>query len=110
MAREYLAKRGYAKFKDIDVVKARCPLLGYSLDHMEVNGQSIGKVLLQPELQVEMGTEGYDKGAKMLSDFFKKELAKFDTPELDPLGKKILDMCMDDATLEDYINVFPFKQ
>jgi hypothetical protein len=90
-------------------VKARCDLLGYCLGSLKVDGQFVPKALLQPETQPEIGLDGYDKGAKILSAFFKKELAKFDKPELNPIGKKILDMAMNDASLQDYVDIIPIK-
>ena len=109
IAREYIARRGSARFNRDSLVEARCPLLGFGLSKLKVDGQLVRKAFLQPETQSEIGAEGYDKGAKILTDFFKRELKKFDTPELDPLGKKILDCCMNDGTLEDYINLIPIK-
>lgn len=51
---------------------------------------------------------GYDKGAGILDDFFKTELKKFIHPALDPLGKNIIDCCMDSGTLHDYENALKF--
>jgi hypothetical protein len=56
-----------------------------------------------------VGEEAFAAGAKILSDFFKRELAAFDTPELDPLGKQIIDCCLADGTVEDYINLIPIR-
>ncbi|MDR2532384.1 MAG: DUF4914 family protein [Oscillospiraceae bacterium] len=109
IAREYIARRGSAKFKPDNLSKARCDLLGYCLGSLKVDGQFVPKAFLQPEKQPEIGLDGYDKGAKILSAFFKKELAKFDKPELNPIGKKILDCAMNDAPLQDYINIIPIK-
>ena len=107
--REYLARRGSAQFKPEHLTPARCALLGYCLENLKVDGQFIGKAFLQPETQAEVGHDGYDAGAKMLSDFFKSELEKFDVPELDPIGKRILDCCMNDAALEDYLDILPMR-
>ena len=109
ISREYIARRGSAKFKPEHLVPAKLPLLGYCLDSLKVDGQYIKSSLLRPEKQSEVGEEGYDAGAKILSDFFKKELVKYNTPELDPLGKKIIETCLNDGTLEDYINLIPMK-
>jgi hypothetical protein len=109
IAREYIARRGSSKFRQESLHEARCPLLGFNLQSLKVDGQFVPKAFLQPETQPEIGFEGYDKGAKVLSDFFKKELAKFDTPELSPLGKQILDCCMNDGSLEDYLKFIPIK-
>lgn len=107
--REYIARRGSAKFKQEHLVKARCDLLGYCLDSLKVDGQYIRKAFLQPETQAEVGLEGYDKGAEILRDFFKKEISKFNMPELNPIGKRIIDCCLNDASLEEYIDIIPMK-
>jgi len=107
--REYLARRGSAKFKPEHLIPTRCPLLGYSLDSVKVDNQYIRKAFLQPETQAEVGLDGYDKGAQMLLDFFRQEIAVFDVPELDPVGKKIIDCCMNDAELKDYLKLIPMR-
>lgn len=109
ISREYIARRGSAKFKPEHLVESRCPLLGYGLESMKVDGQYIRKAFLQPETQSELGTEGYDIGAKVLTDFFKQELAKYYTEDLDPLGRKIIEACMRDAPLADYVDLIPMR-
>lgn len=109
VAREYIAHRGSAKFKQEHLVEARCSLLGYCLDSLKIEGQFVRKAFLQPETQAEIGKDGYDAGAKILSDFFKKELEKFNTPDLNPLGKRIIECCLNDAPLKDYIDLIPMK-
>ncbi|EGD49940.1 hypothetical protein TheetDRAFT_3249 [Thermoanaerobacter ethanolicus JW 200] len=61
--------------------------------------------MLQVNKQPEVGDDGYDKGAEMLNEFFKRELKQFLVPELDPLGKKIIETCLEDGSLEDYIRL-----
>lgn len=109
VSREYLARRGSAKFRPEQLVESRCNLLGYSLESLKVDGTFIGKGFLQPNLQPEIGNEGYDAGAKILSDFFKKELAKYMTPELNPLGKKIIECCLRDGKMEEYLELIPMR-
>jgi hypothetical protein len=109
ITREYIARRGSARFKQEHLIPARLPLLGYSLESLKVDGQFVRKAFLRPETQSEVGLDGYDKGAKILIDFFKKELEKFNAPELNPLGKKIIEVCLNDGTLEDYIALIPMK-
>ncbi len=109
ISREYIARRGSAKFKPEHLVASRCPLLGYGLESMKVDGQYIRKAFLQPETQSELGIEGYDAGAKMLVDFFKQEIVKFNTPELNPLGQKIIEACLRDASLQEYIDLIPMR-
>lgn len=109
IAREYIARRGSAKFKQEHLVETRCSLLGYSLDAIKVDGQYVRKAFIYPERQGEMGVEAYDKGAAMLNDFFKQELEKFNTPELDPLGAKIIELVLNDAKVQDYVDLLPMK-
>ena len=71
------------------MTESRCPLLGYALNSLKVDGNKIPKGLLQTHMQPEVGIEGYDKGARILTDFFKKELEQFLCEDLNPLGRKI---------------------
>jgi hypothetical protein len=109
IAREYIARHGNAKFKKEHLVPAPLPLLGYCLDELKIDGQYIRNAFLRPETQAEVGSQGYEKGAKILADFFKVEIAKFNTPELHPLGKKIIECCMNDAPLQEYLDIIPMK-
>ena len=58
---------------------------------------------------MENNSQTYDAGAKILTDFFKQELEKFNTDELDPLGRQIIDMFLSGASVEDYINLIPMR-
>jgi hypothetical protein len=107
IVREYLAKRGSARLRPEQLRPARCPLLGYALEMVKVEGHYIPKAFLQVDQQPEVGPEAYDKGAEILKNFFKKELKKFMTLDLDPLGKRIIECCLDDGSLEDYIKLIP---
>ena len=89
------------------VTPARCPLLGYAMTEMTIDGQSIRSKFLRTETQDRMGEDGYDAGAKILTDFFAKELDKFYTDELDPLGKQIIDCFRNGGTIEDYCKITP---
>ncbi len=109
VAREYIARRGGAKFKVDHLVEARCALLGYGLDSLKVDGQYIRKAFLQPERQQEVGTDGYDAGAAILIDFFKQEASKFNTEELHPLGRQIIECLLRDAPLQDYLDLIPMR-
>ena len=102
VAREYLARRGNAPLRPEQLAPARCPLLGYSLRHLQVEGTVIGPWFSQVETQPEVGEEGYDQGAEMLYEFFEQQLAKFDEPDLDPLGKRIIEACLNRASMETY--------
>ncbi len=105
--REYLSRRGGAKFRPEVLVDARCSLLGYALETIKIDGTLISKGFLQVNHQAEVGNDGYDAGAAMLTEFFKRELEKFDTDELLPLGRDIIKACLNDATVTDYYKFIP---
>ena len=105
--REYLSRRGGAHFKKEQLLEARCPILGYTPRSVKIDGTPIPKPLLQVNTQGRVGNEGYDIGAKMLTDFFKEQLKQFDTPELLPLGHEIIQACLNDADVETYYNFIP---
>lgn len=109
IAREYLARRGSAKFTPGQLLESRCPLLGYSLESLKVDGTFIPKVLLQPHLQAEVGKEGYDIGAGILTSFFKDEIQKYLTEDLHPLGREIIHACLQDVSLDTYTKLLPMK-
>ena len=109
IAREYIARRGGAKFKPENLVEARCPLLGFALESLKVDGQYIRRAFLRPEAQSEVGMDGYDAGARILTDFFRKELLKYDTEELAPLGRKIIQAFMAGATVQEYMELIPMR-
>jgi len=102
VAREYLARRGSAPFHSDKLTPSRCPLLGYSLNSLQIEGTPIAHWFLQVETQPEVGESAYDAGAKELFEFFQKQLNKFREDELHPLGQKIIDACLDGATVTDY--------
>jgi len=108
-AREYISRRGGIKFRPGILTDARCPLLGYALNSMKMDGIMIRRALLQVELQTEVGAEAYDKGAEFLSTFFKNELVKYITRGLDPLGVKIIEACLADAAVETYFDFIPYE-
>ena len=107
IAREYLARRGNAKFKPEQIVPARCPLLGWSLAALQVEGRQIPKWFLQVETQPEIGPEAYDKGAEMLYGFFREQLGKFNDADLAPLGKQIIECCLSNGSAAEYEKLLP---
>jgi len=84
-----------------------CPILGYALESIKIDGMQVSKRFLQVNHQPEVGDEGYDAGARILTDFFKEEVSKYLTPELDPLGRKIIEACLADASVQDYYDLIP---
>lgn len=107
ITREFLARRGGMRFRPGVLTESRCPLLGYSLETMKVDGQPIPKFLLQVNHQPEVGNDGYDAGAKILTSFFKKEIKNYLTLDLRPMGKRIIEACLNDARVVDYYNFIP---
>lgn len=106
IAREYIARRGSVRFRPEQLRESRCPLLGYQLESLRVNGQQIPHGLLCVEDQVEVGHSGYDAGAAILTQFFHQEVKKFYADDLHPLGRKIIDVCLSGGSVQDYIDVF----
>ncbi|MGF1678452.1 MAG: DUF4914 family protein [Candidatus Methylacidiphilales bacterium] len=102
ITREYLARRGGGKFASNQMSASRCPLLGYTPGSMLVEGRTIGKWFFQVDLQPEVGVEAYDAGAAILSNFFHHELSQFLVPDLLPEGRRIIECCMSNGSVEDY--------
>ncbi len=105
--REYLARRGSAKFKADQIRPARTPLLGYALHQLQIEGRFVSRWFLQVNTQPEVGNGGYDEGARILYDFFRQELGLFMTEGLDPLGRQIIECCLDNGSVRDYSQLIP---
>jgi len=107
VAREYLARRGSARFPQGKIGTARCSLLGYTMNRMTIEGTMLPEFLLRVEQQNDIGREAYDTGANILREFFHRKLADFQSDLLDPLGREIIQACLDDATVEQYEALMP---
>jgi hypothetical protein len=107
VAREFLARRGVAPFKKEQLQKARTSILGYTLRTMQIEGLSIPSEFLRVNEQEEVGNESYDHGAELLNQFFKKELQPYVNSDLEPLGKQIIECCMNGGSVEDYETLIP---
>lgn len=105
--REYLTRRGNARLRHDQYQPARSPLLGYELNYLTIEGAKIPSRFLQVYKQNDVGTEGYDKGAEILYDFFKQELQQYLTPDLHPMGRKIIEACLNGASVEEYNEFIP---
>lgn len=58
---------------------------------------------MQVESQPEVGEDGYDAGAAILTRFFHEQIKAFLAyHDLDPLGRQIIEACLDGATADDY--------
>ena len=107
ITREYLARRGSASFGKDRLVESRCPLLGFAMQSVKVDGNQMPKGLLQVQYQPEVGFGAYDQGAEMLTEFFKCELKKFLVPDLNQLGRQIIECCLDGGKVSDYLEFLP---
>lgn len=107
LAREYLARRGSARFGREQVSEAICPLLGYIPNQLRIEGSMIPRVFFQVEEQLQGGMDVYQEGARQWREFFARELKQFLVPNLDPLGKRIIEACLDGAHQEDYRRLIP---
>lgn len=105
--REYLTRRGNVSLRSDQYQPARSSLLGYELNYLTIEGSKIPSRFLKVYKQPEIGYEGYDAGNKILQEFFKSEIKKFLRPELSPLGRRIIEACLADATAEEYNALLP---
>ena len=109
LTREYLARRGPGAIRPEHLTPSRCALFGYTLKEMKIDGQLIRPTFLRPDKQSQVGIEAYDAGAAILTDFFKSELSQFLTDDLDPLGRQIIEVCLRDGTIDDYVALTPLQ-
>jgi hypothetical protein len=107
LAREYLARRGSANFRSEQISPARCPLLGWAMRAMQIEGTPVSHWFLEVDTQPEVGPDGYDAGAKMLYDFFRRELQQYLEDDLDTLGREIIECCLDGGSVDDYARLIP---
>jgi hypothetical protein len=105
IAREYIARRGGAKFSSNQMKPSRCPLLGYTPGKIVMEGRTIGAWFFEVEQQPEVGQAAYDRGAEILEEFFHRELNQFLVEDLLPTGRKIIECCLEGGTLEDYVGL-----
>jgi len=109
LMREYLTRRGAAKLRTDQYQPSRCPLLGYELNYLTLESSKIPSRFLKVYNQPEVGIEGYDAGAEMLRDFFREELQKYLQDDLLGTGKRIIDACLSNASIEEYNEIIPMS-
>ena len=109
MMREYLTRRGNARLRKDQYQPARCPLLGYELNYLTIEGAKIPSRFPQVYKQPEVEKKGYDEGAEKLYNFFKEELAQYLTPDLHEKGREIIEACLRGATIEEYEALIPVE-
>jgi hypothetical protein len=107
IAREYVARRGGVRYRPETLEAARCPLLGYPVPQLKIEGQLVPKGLLRVHEQLEVGTEGYDGGAEVLVEFFRDQLSQFQTNDLSVEGRRIIEVSMDGGSVADYEAAMP---
>ena len=107
LMREYLTRRGNAKLRSDQYQYARCPLLGFELNYLTIEGSKIPSRFLKVYKQTEIETAGYDAGAEKLYEFFRTELQQYLTPELHPVGRRIIETCLNGGSVEDYLEIIP---
>jgi len=110
LTREYMARRGGGRFSMDNFTPARLALFGYTPKEIKLDGQQVRPTLLRPAFQSQVGEEAYDVGAKILTDFFKSELQQFLTDELDPLGRAIIEVCLRDGSIDEYVALTPMPR
>lgn len=106
--REYLTRRGNARLAKSQYQPARCPLLGYELNNLTIEGVEIYDRFLKVYTQPEVGEDGYDKGSEILYRFFTQELQKYASADLHLTGRLILECFFDKGTAEDYENLIKY--
>ncbi len=109
LSREYLSRRGQAPFKMDELNDLGSPVLGYAMKSVKLDGKEIPLRMLNVAEQRYIGEEGFKKGADILTNFFNQELKQFLTPELDDLGKKIIESFISGATIEELNSIMPCK-
>lgn len=107
ISREYLARRGGAKFRPDQIIPARSSLLGYTLRSVLFEGMQISHWFLEVDTQPEVGPEGYDAGAEELLFFFENNLSCYlEESDLDPIGREVIECCFDKGSVTDYEKFF----
>ncbi len=102
-SREILARRGGVNYKQHQLIPARCSLLGYTPATLRFSSTPISRGLLRVDEQAEVGQAAYNEGSDQIIAFFKEQLDLYlQDNALDPLGRMIIEMCLRDASLEDY--------
>ncbi|MEM6820437.1 MAG: DUF4914 family protein [Verrucomicrobiota bacterium] len=107
LTREYMARRGGALFDQEQVSPCSCSLLGWAPSSITVEGRVLGSWFFDVANQPEVGEEAYQAGAQILQDFFERELALFQDDDLMPLGKQIIQCCLDHGSVDDYLKLIP---
>lgn len=109
LMREYLARRGNARFAPDTVRPSRCSLLGEFPHQIQIEGRLLSRWFFAVDTQPEVGEEAFDIGANMLYDFFVQVLSEYEWDNLTDLGRQILQCCFDHGSIDDYKALIPMK-
>jgi hypothetical protein len=109
LMREYLTRRGNAQLRDDQFQAARSSLLGYEMNYLTIEGNKIPTRFLKVYRQPEVGEKGYDAGHQILMEFFEREVKKYLKDDLSPLGKRIIDACLNHASVDVYASLIGMK-
>ncbi len=108
LAREYLARRGEARFPKGSLRPSPCPLLGYVPASVQIEGVTMPRWFLEVQTQPEVGEAGFAEGARQLQTFFREQLEPYRTDaDLLPLGKRVIGCFMDGGAPADYAAILP---
>ncbi|MDD2370538.1 MAG: DUF4914 family protein [Firmicutes bacterium] len=107
LSREYLSRRGQAPFKIEELKDLGSPVLGYAMKSVKLDGKEIPSRMLNVAEQRYVGEDAFKEGADILTNFFKQELVQFLTPELDDLGRRIIESFIAGATIEELNSIMP---
>ncbi|MDY6868737.1 MAG: DUF4914 family protein, partial [Chloroflexota bacterium] len=107
---EYLARRGHARFEPENLREARCALLGEYPHQIQIEGRLLSRWFFAVDTQPEVGEAAYDQGAEMLFNFFHRILQQYDMEALTPLGREIIQCCLDRGSLADYKALIAFPE
>ncbi len=83
------------------------PLSPLHRRQLQIEGQTLEPLFFDVALQPEVGEAAYTAGATQLTEFFHTQLASFRDSSLAPLGRSIIDACLDGATVADYAGFTP---
>lgn len=108
LSREYLARHlGTVRAKHL--VPARCALFGYALDEMKLDGQFVRQTFLRPETRPSSAPRATTP-ARRSSPISSRSRSRSSSATIStPLGKEIIDCCLHDGTLDDYLALTPMK-
>jgi hypothetical protein len=108
LMREYLARRGNARFTPEQLRTSRCALLGEYPHQINIEGRLLSRWFFAVESQPEVGEEAYDYGSEILYQFFHKLLSEYEWDQMAGLGRQILQCCFDRGSVEDYKSLITF--